>query len=314
MKISHLKLKPFLLQFGFTLIIFAAKGQSKDSATVPRWINFGHDYRKEYTEAHSIFDYNRAMLTSSNDTLERSFWNSWFRDNGPITFESSFINGKLNGLQVGYYPNGIVGSVMYYLNGLPWDAVSLSDSCGHTYYPGSLSQGNGTLPFLSASGKDLGYRTFKNGHVDGPYLHKDVWGSTAVAGEVRYKPQCVNYFPAFKVKYKLGGTEMIDVFDTAAFNGLKNIFNSYVILNAKDSVKELERDYEDINQVFGDADAVPAGKWRIYDYETNKTHQEIDYDDCGNPIKITYYDKEGKIRDVRTYPCASKRKRKIIVQ
>jgi hypothetical protein len=139
-----------------------------------------------------------------------------------------------------------------------------------------------------------------------------VWGSTAIAGEVRYRPQCVNYLPAYKVKYKIDTIETTAVFDTVTFNRLKEAggFSSYVILNPQDSVKEDEPEDKELYDWLGEVDAVRVGKWRWYNFETNKSLVDVEYDDCSNPIKVTRYDEKGNIRDVRTYPSAPKRIRK----
>jgi antitoxin component YwqK of YwqJK toxin-antitoxin module len=286
--------------------------QKIDSSNNCKWINYNRVNEKPFYIADKKWE--NRFITSSKDTLERTFSYSHFRDTGPILFEFSKINGKINGLTIGYHPNGKIYSVQYFLDGLLWAAISLSDSSGKSYFPGSLTNGNGTMTFLSNDGQDLGFQTYKNGHPDGLFFHKDVYGSTAVKGELRHRPECVNYNPAIKVTYVYNRDTVQDVIELKEYKLLvqNDLFDTRkLIKSSPDSMKELPSLNQVVGILFDETEVVPVGKWTYFDYKTNVVYVEYEFDDCGNEIKRTYYDSKGKITDTKIQQPAKKRKRRL---
>jgi antitoxin component YwqK of YwqJK toxin-antitoxin module len=287
--------------------------QNDDTLNNNKWINYNRNNENPNYKANKNWE--RKYLTNTNDTIERIFNYSHFRDTGPILYEFSKINGEINGLVIGYHPNGKIYSVQYYLDNRPWETISLSDSSGINYHPGDLTNGNGTIPFLSNDGQDLGYVTYKNGYPDGAFFHKLINNNTAIKGELKYKPECVNYIPAIKVSYIENSDTLQSVIEKKEYQLLvqNGFFDSTKIISLyPDSTKEAAPLNEVVGVSFPDTEVVPVGKWIYYNYKSNEVHVEYQYDDCGNEIKRTTYNSSGKVTDKTINQPAKKRKRKEI--
>jgi antitoxin component YwqK of YwqJK toxin-antitoxin module len=136
---------------------------------VGKWVNFNRprstaefDVTKLETSRH---------ITKEGDTLERHLGLNYL---GQVLREESWFHDKQNGLRIAYFPNGVVREIAYYLDGLPWDAISLADTTGKLYFPGTLHNGNGTMYFYDYhwSNGPVNFATYQNGHMDGPYLRQ----------------------------------------------------------------------------------------------------------------------------------------------
>ncbi|MCF1717033.1 hypothetical protein L0U88_20490 [Flavihumibacter sp. RY-1] len=313
---KHQNIQKFKINCITTILLFLqimVNAQNNDTLNNNKWINYSRNNEKPYYKANKKWE--RKYLTNTNDTLERIFNYSHFRDTGPILYEFSKINGKINGLVIGYHPNGKIYSVQYYLDNRPWDTISLSDSSGKNYYPGDLTNGHGTIPFLSNDGQDLGYVTYKNGYPDGIFFHKLIDNSTAIKGELKYRPECVNYIPAIKVSYIENSDTLQRVIEKKEYQLLvqNSLFDTTKILSLlQDSTKEAAPFYEVVGVGFTDTEVVPVGKWIYFNYKTNVLNVEYQFDNCGNEIKRTIYDSSGKVADKIIQKPAKKRKRKEI--
>ena len=306
-----------MLLFGFIPYINSCDliAQKVDTST-SKWVNYNRRLKESVLFSDPVFKEqylpNKTYITNQKDTLERFFATSSYRDHGHIIYETSHINGQANGLSIGYHPNGQVFSVNYYYNNKLWETISLIDSSGRPHDPGSLVNGTGTVPYLSNDGRNLGYKTYENGYPNGPYYYVD--GTTAVKGDVRYRPACVNYYPGYKVTYvnqeKDTVTAVFDSTDYMTFFMNSNDPTGIKLISATpDSLIESSPNYPWISEIFSYSEVVPVGKWRIFNVESNQTNIEIEYDGCGNEIVKIFYNDDGSIRDKKTFSPSNKRKR-----
>jgi hypothetical protein len=271
------------------------------------WKNFNRQGEKPFFRAKANWD-NQWKL--GRDTIMLKYNYSHYRDHGAVLYQRWALNNEVNFLLIGYYPNGIVHNIDFYLNDLPWETMSLSDTAGTTHDPGTLKEGNGTKSFMSYTGRSLGFETLKNGHEDGEYLHLDVNSNTGISGLVKYHPACINYEPAFEVKFVLNKDTILEILDTTFYSQILIKQKGVKIISVRpDSLKEEAPQYDILTEYFRETENVPVGKWRYFNSETNKTLVEIDFDDCGNEMTRTYFNDDNTIRDKIIYSTTTKTRR-----
>jgi hypothetical protein len=268
-----------------------------NSTKAERWINFNRIKEDPYYRANA--KWNRQFLTEENDTLNREFYYSHFRDTGPILYEFSKINGKLNGLAIGFHPNGRIYSVKYYLNDKLWEVISLADSSGECYDPGTLANGNGTSSFMSNDGHYLGYATYKNGVQDGEYYHISGFHGLALKGTLSYEPNCIKFRPAIRTKFinevkdtvtiTLDSTMFKEFFNKERYSQIK------VLETIADSLIDQPRINPNLDEDFG-AGSFPIGKWKRFFPEINKVYWEYEFDNCGNLLSEVHYNDNGSVQ------------------
>ncbi len=182
---------------------------------------------------------------------------------------------------------------------------------------------------LSQPGSDSTYRTFRDGHLEGPYAIT-VSPGERVEGEVSYKKSAVNYVPVKRVIYSVRNKKP----DTAFFelNSFRTIFaggdsvtgkaggdsvagkapgdTSRRVLSATDdSVAEEAPTYPFIGISFGDDPAViPRGAWHVIRLATGTDAAIVDYDDNGNAIRVRAFSEDGTLLKDEHYPPCGKRK------
>src|ERR1700754_2732545 len=152
-----------LLFFFFPIYSFS---QVADSVKDTKWIN----YKRISVEVENNLKYfeDKIYVSQEGDTLVRSFTKS--RATNAVICESSFLHNKKNGLEIIYFPNGVIESINYFLEGKLWEAISRADSNGMLLNPGTLHDGNGTKFFTDYHHLNSNcYQTYKNGLPNGPF-------------------------------------------------------------------------------------------------------------------------------------------------
>ncbi len=82
-----------------------------------------------------------------------------------------------------------------------------------------LINGNGVALLQSSNGKNFGFQTYKNDHLDGKYYHIDTSEEYALRGELRYYPTCVNYKPGVKVSFRSNNNDTLTMtIDSSEFS------------------------------------------------------------------------------------------------
>jgi antitoxin component YwqK of YwqJK toxin-antitoxin module len=241
--------------------------------------------------------------------------------------ERVYINEKFNGLSVKWWPSGLVKSVDYYFEDRLWETISRTDSSGKLLNPGTLVNGNGLVYKYALDGKVTATTTYKDGYPTGPYsqigkgtmemfVYGVGWGDTVLTeGSLAYKPSCVNYFPAIKIKYINGdldtSTLVVLKEHYEKVYSKKEYFDFQVLETSPDLLMQLPTTNHYLNLNFTDPATIPTGKWKVYDNTDKKTVLfEVDHDDNGNAIRIVTYSNGKKVKEYTFPPCG---KRKIPV-
>jgi hypothetical protein len=254
----------------------------------------------------------RKYVSESGDTLVQEFARAMSTND--ILRETSYLHNKKNGLEITYYPNGIISTVDYYLDGRLWQVISRADTSGRLIDPGTLQEGTGIVLIYSVYGFDsLGYETYKNGYPEGKYAVKE--DTYLIQGYLTYKRSAVNYLPGKKVTYtNLEGKVGTGVFkddeyaslflDTSHGTGLK------VLSVSQDSVMEGGRDwlYLPLYRYFSDPAIIPKGKWTMTNTRTSRVVTMVLHDDNGNPVKVVKYKQNGDVLSSQEFPSCNKRK------
>jgi antitoxin component YwqK of YwqJK toxin-antitoxin module len=254
----------------------------------------------------------KVYVLENGDTLVQKFARALYTNE--ILRESTYFHNKKNGLEITYYPNGMVSTINFYLDGKLWETISRADTSGRLIDPGNLRNGTGVVPIYSVYGFDsLGYETYKNGYPEGPFAVKGT--SYLTKGDLTYKKSAVNYLPAKRVTYtNTDGKVCTDVFGDHEYaslfldTGQKNDLKILTVTN--DSVIEESRDftYLPLPSYFPDPAIIPKGVWTITDIRNNKMLESVLHDDAGNPIKVVKYKENGDILWTGEFPPCSKRK------
>jgi antitoxin component YwqK of YwqJK toxin-antitoxin module len=143
----------------FLLTGFYSFSQVEDSLAADKWVNFNRPRGTGDNYFHNVVD--KQYITKDGDTLVGSLFLS--AEYHQILKEQSFLHDKQNGLEIVYYPNGVIHTIDYYLNGRLWDVVSLADSNGRLQNPGNLHNGTGIRFFSDEFNVEPnGYMTYKN--------------------------------------------------------------------------------------------------------------------------------------------------------
>lgn len=157
--------------------------------------------------------------------------------------------------------------------------------------------GNGVALLQSTSGKNFGFKTYKNGHLEGKYYNIDTNAEYALKGELRYKPACVNYSPGVKVTIVNNDNDTsILVIDSSTFKELFQTSTGKIIDTQFAWVPELANMQPALDIGISDDPAVvPVGKWQLLNLKRNCVWKQIDFDDCGNTLSTTYFKHDGSI-------------------
>jgi len=175
------------------------------------------------------------------------------------------------------------------------------------------------LPIFNKQGKKIGYQTEKGGKLIGPYyLNPEEYyllgvysiKDVAIKGNLNYKPEAVNYIPAYKLIYiSASGDTLTDVFHYADFNSFFPDSSSYgkILSKEKDSIKQLPQTYPYLELYFIDPAIIPTGKWKVYHRASKKKIVDVSYDNNGNIVNCSIY-QDGKLIQHYTRPPCKKRK------
>jgi antitoxin component YwqK of YwqJK toxin-antitoxin module len=288
----------------FLLLPMLSFSQSMDSIKNSKWSNFNRK-RSEFENSPRYWE-ERKNITSEGDTLVEALTRS--TETKEVIREESSLHNKKNGLQIYYWPNGVIKEIDYYLDNHLWETISRADSSGRLMDPGTIHQGTGTRLFNDIYGIDPNcYETFKNGLPEGLFYTVCDQGES-VKGNLTYKPSSIVYLPAKRIVY-VGpkGDTTGAIFELREF---KSIFESpgsdfKVLTITNDSVPQAAKSFPYINIGFGDDPAViPRGNWQIIDLKTNKIKASIDHDENGNVINLVWFNENGKILSEKKFtPC-----------
>ena len=90
----------------------------------------------------------------------REFW-----DNGNISSETNYKNGKLNGLYASFYKNGNIKTSGEFKGGIQNGMCTWYFSDGTKKAEGSLIEGNGTVMHYNENGVMISESVYKNNEV-----------------------------------------------------------------------------------------------------------------------------------------------------
>jgi len=130
-----------------------------------------------------------------------------------------------------------------------------------------------------------------------------------ISGNLNYKPESVNYFPAYTVSYVIDKDTITGTFD---YLNYKNLFPDSsefrrIISKREDSVMQLPWSFPYIELNFMDPAIIPAGKWQVYRRTTKERFADILYDENGNYIDVVLYKNGKAFQHFKSMPC-NKRK------
>lgn len=263
---------------------------SAEAPTLDKWVNLNRSRGGGDRDATKWE--RKRNITLQGDTMERFVG---FNYQGQAIQEQSWLHGKKNGIQLEYFPNGVVKQMVYYLDDRPWDVISLTDTTGKFYFPGTLHNGNGTMYFYDYyySNGPVNFATYKNGRMEGPYLR--YFGDEVISGNVAYKKGAVLYKPVKRVTCVIPGGEILTMpLDSSNFRQL--FFDYYqpdmkLLSVVDDSTEAPAREFKYIGFGFGgDPAIIPIGEWKKVSVRTGKTISTATFDDNGNPINLRRYD------------------------
>lgn len=287
--------------------------QNIDSLKKQKWVNFSRIVNPGYGTNEN---WNRNYVTDHNDSLERNFQYTSTPQEGEILYETNYVNGKRNGLKIGYHSNGRIYSIEYFLNDKLWETNFLADSSGNQYNPGSLVNGTGQVNAISDDGKDLGYINLKNGKPDGDFLKKDRDGNMVLKGQLNYRPELIKYIRWSTIDYVNENNDTLRAILFDGKNDSDSISNSYIKQKEKFNYKILlQKDFldepgpiEDKNLlIFLDPGVIPVGEWRLNDAKENKIDITYKFDNAGKlktqtdyKLKVlTEFNDDGSVRQQR---------------
>jgi hypothetical protein len=161
-----------------------------------------------------------------------------------------------------------------------------------------LINGNGVASLRSTTGKNFGFQTYRDGHLNGDYYHIDTAEEYSLKGELRYKPTCLNYSPGVEVRFRSNDNDTLTMLiDSSLFKELFEYSMDKIIETQYALVPEpVSYPHPDLNIGFSDDPAVvPVGRWQRLDLKRNYVFEQFDFDDCGNTLLITYFNPDGSI-------------------
>ena len=309
-------MKIFFAIFIFTTVSLNSISQNVDTLRKHKWVNFSRIVNPGYGTNEN---WNRNYVTDHNDSLERSFQYTYTTQVGAILYETNYVNGKRNGLKIGYHSNGRIYSIDYFLNDKIWETNLLADSLGNQHDPGNLLNGTGQMNIISDDGQDLGYSNFKNGNPNGDFVKKVRDGDMILRGQLLYKPELIKYINWGTIDFV---NENNDTLRAILFDGKNeddSISNSYVKQKEKFHYKIiLKRDFldepgpiEDKNLwIYLDPGVVPVGDWKLYNAKENKIYITYKFDEVGkiktetnHELKLlTEFNDDGSVKQQRKIP------------
>lgn len=87
--------------------------------------------------------------------------------------------------------------------------------------------------------------------------------------------------------------------------------NGILIDKQLDSLPEDPSPFPDLGIAFSeDAAILPVGKWQFILLDKKRLYEEIELDECGNTMQVTYYNEDGTVFNRLTYPPINIHKRK----
>ena len=148
----------------------------------------------------------------------------------------------------------------------------------------------------STNGKNFGFQTYKNDHLDGKYYHIDTSEEYALKGELRYQPTCVNYKPGVKVSFRNNNDTLTMIIDSSEFSELFKYSMDKIIETQYALAPELSYMHPELNIGISDDPAVvPVGRWQLLNLKRNYVWEQFDFDDCGNTLSVTWFNRDGSI-------------------
>ena len=257
-----------------------------------------------------VADWEKTFVAKSNDTLTRRFTYLFKPDVGTIAYDANEVNGRQNGLTIGYHRNGKVFSIVYFLDGKPWESIFLADSSGNLHFAGNLKDGYGEMRFINEDGSELGYVNYKNGRLNGKYyfLH-EAHGKIALEGELTYNEQLAKYDTLRFIEFLYKK----DTQTAVILNGRANDSISQMALSIKsnpnikiiktETAIELLPGMENPDlHIYLETGVVPVGHWKLFDKNLKTTFLSYEFDQKGKLTLYISYNEDGSINQKRTYP------------
>jgi hypothetical protein len=162
-----------------------------------------------------------------------------------------------------------------------------------------LINGNGVALLQSTTGKNFGFETYKNGHLNGKYYYIDTSEEYGLKGELRYQPTCLNYLPGVKVTFRGNDNDTVTILlDSSDFKELFKFSMDKVIETQFSLVPDppLASIHPGLNIGLSDDPAVvPVGRWQRLNLKRNYVFEQFDLDDCGNTLLVTSFNPNGSI-------------------
>lgn len=310
------------LIFSFLLFSNPSIGQFSDTLIKGKLVNF---QRKrtfgDYAVKNSFLD---TTLRAGFGTMQRLIT---INPSYQLAQQQVVVNGKLNGLSISFWANGIVNSVDYYFEDRLWETISKTDSTGKLLNPGTLVNGNGLVYKYTPKGKRISTTTYKEGYPSGPYskvgseLSPFSYGTVhgrvfLTEGDLTYRPSAVNYFIAVKMKYINEDndtvTKTVEKVHYDSVYSRREYFDYKILETTKDSLMQLSSANYILDMHFDDPAVIPKGKWKVFDgIDRKKLLMEVDHDENGNAISIIVYSKGKKFNEF-TFPPCGKRKLPVL--
>ena len=162
-----------------------------------------------------------------------------------------------------------------------------------------LSHGNGIATFVDSAGRNFGYESYKNNHLDGNFYFIDTSREHALKGVLRYSPHCVKHWPGVKVTYLSEGNDTLTMtLDSSMFNELFIKYPHSKIIGTQFAMapEMVSGAHPDLLIGLSDDPAiVPIARWQRIDLKKKFVLTQFDFDDCGNAITITYFNPDGSV-------------------